>query len=181
MSAAVTPIRESVRVARKNHARDDDAIRIRRMFTSTEAAAFADKDPDVLVLSWVMESKLPCQRLRLLAGTLDQRNDFRLRLAEAELTRAEYEVHSAKVSRTRVLHGKEAAEEMFDEGHRLLARRWQAVVDLANSPVFTASDLRLKRASIGTVWLRAEGERYEPLRAAVAADEARLNRKEGKA
>lgn len=174
MSAAVIPIREGERIARKNHARDNDAIRIRRMFAATEAAAFADKDPDVLVLSCVMERKLPCSQLRLLIGTLDQRNDFRLRLAEVELARAEREGFGAKIDRTRILHGKESAEEMYDEGHRLLGRYWQAVVDMANTPVFTASDLRRKRASVGKVWLYAEGERYEQLRTAVAADEARL-------
>jgi hypothetical protein len=185
--SAVVPIREGVRIARKNRADDQEAISFRRLIGTFERIAFADNRKETLderanalAFTWGMARKLPCSKLRLLAGTKDERRDFEVRLSDLELARAEREVQDARRRRLLRLGDSEAAEGMRDEAERLWERHWQAAVDLANSPVFTVSDLRRKKAGLGT-WLRATGERYEVLRAGVAADEARLaERKAGR-
>ncbi len=174
MSAAVVTIHGNTVRKRQNRKEDGDTIRLRRMLAATEAAAFEDHNAEALAMSWAMARKLPCSNLRCIAGTLDARDDFNVRLADVELARTEHDALSAKMRRALILHGDDAANEMRVECDRLWHRYWQATCDMANTVVFTQHDLRRKKAAIGGVWLRAQGERYASLRAAVARDEARL-------
>ncbi len=176
MSAHVVSIRGGKCRRRKNRAQDADTIRLRRLLATCTYAASENEDATALALSWAMEGKLPNHNLRLIAGTLEARRDFQLRVCDVDIARAESELWHAKIARTRILHGKEAAEAMYPENERAFERYRQAVVDMANAPVFTRADLRRKRSAVGEVWLRAEGAWYDQLRAAVDADEERLSR-----
>jgi hypothetical protein len=146
-----------------------------------QGVAFADSREDTLddrgyalAVSWALERKLPCKQLRFIAGTLDEHRDFDLRLADLELAEAERAVFAAKISRTRILEGDEAANAMYPENDELFERYRARMLDMANTRVHTRADLRRKRSAIGEVWLRAAGPWYDQLRAAVAADETRL-------
>jgi len=174
MTGTVTPIKAGIAHRKSNRPDDAETINLRRLIAPTKAKAFEEESAKELALSWAMEWRLPCNSLRLIAGTLDQRRDFRLRVIEADIARAEREAFDAKVRRTRLLYGDEAAREMYPETHRLFDRYRQAVVDLANTPTTTKRDIETKRRGIGGVWLKAEGAWYDQLRAAVAADEAHL-------
>lgn len=48
---------------------------------------------------------------------------------------------------------------------------------VAALPAMNASQLQMKKAAIGRVWLKAKGERYDAYRKSIAADEARLAKK----
>lgn len=159
---------------RKNRPEDASTIQIRRMLETCEAEAVDNQNATALALSWAMERKLPRNNLRLIAGTLDKQRDFAVRLQDVEIARAERDLHEAKRWRTRILYGQDAMREMDSDGERLFERYRQAMLDMATMPVFTRADLRRKKSAIGTVWLRAEGQWYDQLRAAVAADEERL-------
>lgn len=181
MTATVTPIRPGVRPRKANKPDDAETISLRRVIAASEALAFEEQDADGLAMAWAMERWLPCNRLRLLAGTLDQHRDFKLRVVEADIARAEREAFHARIMRTRLLCGREAAEAMYPENHRCFERYHQAVMDMANTPATTRREVETKRAAIGGVWMKAEGAWYDRLRAGVAADEARLAAKQGRA
>jgi hypothetical protein len=164
--------RESRR--RRNRPEDAATISLRRILTTTEAVAFGEQNAEALALSWAMARKLPCNNLRLIAGTLDERRDFEVRLAEVALARAEREVAHARALRAKMLHGEDARVAMLPECERAFERLRRATLDMARSAVFSKADLRRKKAAIGTVWLGAEGAWYDQLRAALVVDEARL-------
>lgn len=173
MSAATNIVALFGRAPRKNSKADGETIRTRRLLASMQRAAFDSEDATALALSWAMERKLPCNQLRLIAGTKDERRDLEVRLQDVEIARAEYKAAEARRWRTRILHGEDAMREMDGAGQAAFDRFRQAVVDMANTRAFTKRDIGRKRAAIGTVWLGAEGPWYDALRAAVAADEAR--------
>jgi hypothetical protein len=159
---------------RKNRPDDAQTIQLRRMIAVCEAEPLEKRDATTFAFLWAMERKLPRNQLRCITGTLDLTHDFELRLAELDVFRAERDLIAAKIRRVRILEGKEAAEAMYPENERCCDRYWQAAVDMANTPVFTKADLRRKRYALG-VWLTAQGARYDQFRAAVTADETRLN------
>lgn len=177
--SAVVNIRGGQCRRKKNRPEDNETIRCRRIIASVELTAIEDENATALALSWTLARKLPCANLRLIAGTLDQRTDFQVRLAEVEIARAEREAFHARIIRTDLLRGHEAAKEMYPENERIFGRYRQAMLDMANTPVFTRRDLDRKKAAIGRVWLGAEGPWYDQLRAAVAADEWQLTAKAG--
>lgn len=174
MSAAANVVALFSRSPRKNRRVDDETIRTRRLLAAMQRAASGCEDTAALALSYAMERKLPRNQLRLLAGTKDERRDLGVRLQDVEIARAEYKAAEARRRRARILHGDDAMREMDGEGQAAFDRFRQAVIDMANTRAFTKRDMASKRAAIGTVWLGADGPWYDALRAALAADEARL-------
>lgn len=160
---------------RANRKEDAEIISLRRLATSMGRIGHEQENVTALAMSLAMERKMPCNQLRLIMGTKDERRDFEVRLQDVEIAGAERQAADAKRIRTRILYGEDAVDRFVQD--EAWERYRQAVVDMANTPVFTQADLRRKRAAIGTVWLRAEGEWYDQLRAAVAADEARLTKR----
>lgn len=175
MSAMVVTIRGGKCRRRKNCKTDQETIATRRLLRSLEATAHDEQNAAALALSWAIGRKLPCNNLRMIAGTLDERRDFEVRLADCELARAERQVVEAKWLRTYKLHGQYAADELSDDRRDALERCRQAILDMATTPVFTQTHLACKKRAIGHVWLNAQGAFYDRLRAAVAEDEARLS------
>jgi hypothetical protein len=149
------------------------------MIQTCEAQAFEESDAAALAISWAMREKLPCRQLHCIAGTLDPRIDFRLRVVEVDLARAEREAYEAKWQRAYLLGGENAAaaSAAFPDRERHFERLREATMDLARTQAHTLVDLKSKRRAIGSVWLSADGPWYDELRAGIAADEARLSRK----
>jgi hypothetical protein len=177
MSATVVGIRGGKCRRRKNRQEDTKTIRLRRMLQTCEAQAFEESDATALALSWSIQDKLPCRQLRCIAGTLNARIDFRLRVVEVDLARAEREAYEAKWQRAYLLSGENAvaASAAFPDRERHFQRLREATMDLARTQAHTLADLKRKRRAIGSVWLSADGPWYDELRAGIAADEARLS------
>lgn len=167
------PIRESVRVPRRNRKEDEQTIRVGRMLRS--AASSDEQGPEVEALCANMLRHLPRCNLRCLAGALDARLDFRLRFAEAQIAKARWQLHEAEIERIRVLEGNDEAKNHFAENHRLLDIYRVRIMDLATTTAPTKGELAMKRRAIGQVWLRAEGDWYARLRAAIDRDMKQLN------
>lgn len=108
----------------------------------------------------------------------DPSRAFVLAHCAAEVAAAAYRLSDALCWQAKVL-GDPAAIEQAREAHWRQFDTWVDAIDqLAELPAQTAQQLDMKRRAIGRVWLKAEGERYDRLRAGVARDEARLkNRK----
>lgn len=121
-----------------------------------------------------LQAKIPAGKLRCIHGTLDEQRDFDLRCAEVAIIKAEHDLQAARIARTRILDGEEAARTLYDEN--LL--RWftyrDRLLEMAQTPARSAVRLSRKKELIGKFWLRCEGEWYDQLRAGVAADEAWL-------
>lgn len=112
--------------------------------------------------------------LRIIDGTTDPKTTFLLAFNEAMIAAAE----------------RELAEQKFFAAHRLgegskfelarataFVRLQTAAFRLAETPAMTKKQLSMKKRGIGSVWLKAEGKFYDPLRQGVARDEMRLGLK----
>jgi hypothetical protein len=173
MSGAVVRIQGGDKCGRrKNRPEDQWVISSRRSIDKLNPESAED-----LALLSALERKLPCGNLRLIAGTLDARKDFELRLIEVDIARGERDAYEAKWRRAYVLNGEDAAaaDKAYPECERHFERLRRAISDLARTPAVTLLDLKSKRRAIGPAWLKAEGRWYDDLRASIATDEKRIH------
>lgn len=93
---------------------------------------------------------------------------------ECNIARAQYELAHALTAEAYFLDLPGRPEWALSNSQRAFDQLVQAVDLLATLPAQSRIQYRLKRKMIGPVWLKAEGERYDILRAGLAADAARL-------
>jgi hypothetical protein len=184
----VTPIRPKVKVPKTNRAEDEAAIYFAKFALSFEEKAYslAQSEPNseahraMLHMAGIRE-KLPSQNLRLMRSTLDERRDFDLRCAELEVAKAEHDLESKRI---RVLDVLEPGVAWWDSPTRkplVVANnlQWNAyrarLLEMAETRARTRYQLDRKLGLIGKVWLKAEGDFYQRMRDAVAADQAWLD------
>jgi hypothetical protein len=123
--------------------------------------------------------RLPRNSLRCLVSTLDEGRDFALRCADLEILRAEHALQARKIGRLRILEdGQETGSQMLEPLVDEIGRAWERIfaqtIEMAETPVRNCRHLELKRRLVGKIWLGASGERYDRMRAGIAADEAWL-------
>lgn len=104
----------------------------------------------------------------------DPSRAFVLAHCAAEVAAAAYRLSDALCWQAKALGDPDAIERAREEHWRLFDAWREAIDRLAATPAQSKRQLEMKRRSIGRVWLTAEGERYDQLRAGVASDEARL-------
>ena len=85
------------------------------------------------------------------------------------------DVHDAKHEQQRLLAGdawwgSDTQNRMLSKGHKHWERYRDGIQVLAATPARTERHLKQKRELIGRLWLGAEGEWYDQLRAGIAAD-----------
>lgn len=90
------------------------------------------------------------------------------------VARAEYELTAALCQQAQFLDNAAAIEVERSRHWRAFDRIVESVDLMAALPAQSRQQYDLKRRAIGPVWLKAEGERYDRLRAGLAADAARL-------
>jgi hypothetical protein len=97
-------------------------------------------------------------------------------LAEKEVARACYELTTAQCHLVRLLDMPAAEQAAQREAHwEAFDAMREATERLAATPAVDRRTLERKAQAIGRIWLRAEGEWYDGLRAAMARDAARLS------
>lgn len=178
----VRPIRKGIRIRKKPRPEDATTIRMQQLARHwrNEAERFdrvapGSDDHRVAVRAAFALAQLPRNGLRCLISTLDEERDFELRCAELEIMRAEHALAAAQVDRLHILENQHWWDsptlKPLVEGNN---RKWELVttttIAMAETPVRNRRQLELKRRLIGRVWLGAEGERYDRMRAGVAAD-----------
>lgn len=186
-SDAVVPIRASVAIPARNRPEDGETVTFARLSASCaeQADRLAETEPDSeahrLALHMVgIDRKLPRNNLRCVVSTLDEQRDFDLRVAEAEIAKAEHALGRAHINRISVLEGdanwwdSPTQRPLVEENNRRWDHYRVAVMIVADTPARTVHQLERKRRLIGNIWLKAEGEWYDRLRAGVARDEAWL-------
>lgn len=184
--SVVRAIRPNCRVARKNHQRDEHAIRIASLAkawrTKAQAAAHDPAGEDYRLAAHMagIDHKLPRNNLRCIRSTLDERRDFDLRCAEVELAQARRVVAQQEARRERVIEGvawwdSPAQSALVKESDRLFDRYRETLMFMAETPARTWPHLENKTRLIGKCWLTTDGDWYDRLRAAIDADRAWLN------
>lgn len=109
----------------------------------------------------------------------DPRRDFLRACIAVEAARARYDLSFALCDLAR-MDGDEAEREAARADHLRAFDELQAATDaLATVPAPSRPFLDRKRRAIGRIWLTAEGDRYDRLRAGIAADEAALGVRRG--
>lgn len=121
----------------------------------------------------------PRNNLRCQVSTLDEAKNFDLLCIEVETVRAVHEVESLRIRRQALLEGdpwwhSQTQKPMVNNGNRRWHEYRELVQTLANRPARSTAQAERKRRIIGRVWLCAEGEWCDRLRAGVAADNAWL-------
>lgn len=111
------------------------------------------------------------------ARSSDPVRDFDHAYHAAMIARAEHDLVEAKFLAMHFLNPVGARNLYWEQRQDAFARMWDAVDLVAALPAMNANQLRRKKTAIGSVWLRAEGERYDAYRHAVAADEHRIGTK----
>lgn len=178
----VTAIRKGVRVRKRNRPEDGAVVALRgRMLNSlaaveTSIGVGATRDGTMSQVELALaEALLPTRNLRCIHSTLDERKDFQLRCAEAQLRKAEHALFAAKKELQRLVAGdawwgSETYSYALSEIHKLWNKYRDSIQIVAATPARTEPQLKQKRELIGRLWLSAEGEWYDKLRAGVAAD-----------
>lgn len=103
-----------------------------------------------------------------------RREAFELARFEAEIAAHRFQLSGAIARRDREFASPEQWERSSDEHWQLFDAYVEATAVLAETPPVSADQLRGKVSTIGRVWLRAVGERYDGYRAAIARDAERL-------
>jgi len=182
----VRHIRGWRRIPKKNRPEDEQTIIIARLARSysDKAWALAQTEPNsdshrmALHMAGIAE-ELPRNNLRCISSTLDEERDFDLRCAEVALLRAEHDLGNCRVDRLAVIENvpwweSATLKPLVEENNQ----RWDVyrarILELANTPARSHAHLNRKRCLIGHVWLKAEGEWYDQVRAGLAADESWL-------
>jgi len=168
LSTNVVPIRKGFRIRPDAIAQAkvaSGAQLIRRAYDGLNQAQDEQTARQLAGLARAAERLLPRNNLRCIVSTLDEQQDFILRAVEVEVARSHYNHQIARSMRSRVIGGEDVDTEPAFQAWR------QAVMDLARQPARTREHLRRKKEIIGRIWLNAEGDWYDQLRACVAADE----------
>lgn len=105
------------------------------------------------------------------------REAFELARHELEIARARHDLASTIARREWQFAPREEAQLARDEAWRLFDAWLAATAALAETPAIDAAQLRRKVEAIGPIWLKAEGERFDSYRAAIARDAERLGLK----
>lgn len=178
----VVAIRKGFRVRKSNRHEDEPVIAQRARILEYVASLSGSQMEGTAAGSdasharaAVEEALRPTKDLRCIHSTLDERNDFLLRCAEVKLLKAERDVHDAKHEQQRLLAGdawwgSDTQNRMLSKGHKHWERYRDGIQVLAATPARTQRHLKQKRELIGRLWLGAEGEWYDQLRAGIAAD-----------
>lgn len=107
-------------------------------------------------------------------GREDPVSIFRRAYHEAQIARAERELIEARFLAAHWLGDVGAPSDFAEERSAAFERMVETVERVVVTPAMSVSQLRQKKEVLGKVWLRAEGDRYDVYRHAVACDAARL-------
>lgn len=183
--AKVTPIRPGIKIPKRNSDADQPTIAyVKLAGIYDEKAAAADPGSEEHRLAQHMATirrKVPSCNLRLILSTLDERRDFDLRCAEVEVAKAEHALEAKKIGVIDELSPElpwwecPIRKPLVDANNL----RWDAyrtrLLEMAETPARTRRQLDRKISLIGKQWLQCEGEFYQRMRDAVAADQAWLD------
>lgn len=189
-SAKVTPIRPRIKIPKRNSDTDEPTIayaKLAAIYDGKAAAAEPGSEEHRFAQHMAnIRRKVPSCNLRLIHSTLDERRDFDLRCAEVEVAKAEHALEAKKIGVIDELSPElpwwecPIRKPLVDANNV----RWDAyrarLLEMAETPARTRRQLDRKISLIGKQWLQCEGEFYQRMRDAVAADQAWLDENEPK-
>lgn len=97
---------------------------------------------------------------------------------DCRIAKAEYELAGALTAQAYFLDLPGRSEWALSNSRRMFDQLVEVTDRIAALPAQSRIQYKLKRHAIGPIWLKAEGERYDRLRAGLAADAARLGIKQ---
>lgn len=104
----------------------------------------------------------------------DPAREFMAAYHDCCIARAEYELAGALTAQAYFLDLPGRSEWALSNSRRMFDQLVEATDLVAALPAQSRRQYELKRHAIGPIWLKAKGERYDRLRAGLAADAARL-------